>query len=639
MSDDILAGELENLKIRDSSPALASSPPKHESELSSSPPRTPEIKKENVVKFEESKPEEYVGVDELQKFRETFFEFIEQFPEIVEQQEVCNIQDKALVILSPLSVKHRFGRDWVSKAYISSIVERPQRLLAVSIGISAALSMFPSYYTFISSTTLGALDSPHVLKVHGRKWLDQIVELCAKSTAKLENGEIEVPDEWNSGDIYLTADTLLALKGVVGAVETAVDQVHSSKANSGEAPKRAFVAIRPPGHHSHPCTPSGFCLINNAQIAILYAHAKFDVTHAVILDIDLHHGDGTQDICWEQGGFKADYGDSEDSEGYDEYEKRAPTGPKVGYFSLHDINSFPTELGYATSENVKNASLCLMGHDMCIWNVHLQPYKTQAEFDDLYYNQYCELFKRAEMFLKKSKLEHDEKILEARKRKQPIPAPFKALVVMSSGFDGSEFETQTMQRHKVNVPTSFYARFTSDTVNLANSYSEGRLISFLEGGYSDAALSSGVFAHMVGLQQQKWDESWGKDSLVKELVKGCRPKWTPVKAPRSDVSKWANWVCRMGRDMVPDAVILPTASKPVSGLSSLSGSNVYATRATRMTTRSHAQHNESEKENSTPAASSEDYPSSPMKIDTPIKNNSVASTMSPLESARFLDFD
>jgi histone deacetylase HOS3 len=54
--------------------------------------------------------------------------------------------------------------------------------------------------------------------------------------------------------------------------------------------KRAFVAIRPPGHHCGDDSPSGFCFVNNVVVAAAHAHLKYGVTRAVIFDIDLHHG-------------------------------------------------------------------------------------------------------------------------------------------------------------------------------------------------------------------------------------------------------------------------------------------------------------------------------------------------------------
>ncbi|CCH41132.1 Histone deacetylase HOS3 [Wickerhamomyces ciferrii] len=499
-------------------------------------------------------------VDDLSNFKEKFRDYLIKYKEVAENAKHIPNGEKTMIVLSPLSLKHAFGRDWVSKTYISTIVERPQRLLATSMGIAAAFSMFPSQYTLVSSKKKSPLNSPHVLKIHGKNWPRDLEEKCLESEAKLAAGQIEVPDDWNSGDIYLTRGTIDAISGVIGSIETAIDTILDSDINT---PKRAFVAIRPPGHHSHPCAPSGFCLINNAQIAIEYSADKHDVTHAVILDIDLHHGDGSQDICWQKAGFEPDFGES--AAGYetesddDSSFKKEATEPKVGYFSLHDINSFPTELGYATAGNIKNASTCIMAHDLGIWNVHLQPYEKEEDFYNDYKERYTQVLKKADEYLSNARRSY-----ELENAKNPNKKPFKALIVISAGFDASEYEVQTMQRHGVHVPTSFYAKFTSDAIKLAKRHSNGSILSLLEGGYSDGALSSGVFSHLVGLQELKWDQSWGSPEVVKELVKGCKPKWNYTKSPSTEIKKWTNEVCSIGRSLLPNSIISPI-TKNVNG--------------------------------------------------------------------------
>jgi acetoin utilization deacetylase AcuC-like enzyme len=60
----------------------------------------------------------------------------------------------------------------------------------------------------------------------------------------------------------------------------------------------AFVATRPPGHHAETATPMGFCLFNNAAIAARYAQRRHGAERAAIVDFDVHHGNGSQDIFW-----------------------------------------------------------------------------------------------------------------------------------------------------------------------------------------------------------------------------------------------------------------------------------------------------------------------------------------------------
>ncbi len=78
----------------------------------------------------------------------------------------------------------------------------------------------------------------------------------------------------------------------IGAANAAVDDVFEGRANN------VFVASRPPGHHAERERPMGFCLFNNAAIAARHAQKKFGAERVAIIDWDVHHGNGTQDIFW-----------------------------------------------------------------------------------------------------------------------------------------------------------------------------------------------------------------------------------------------------------------------------------------------------------------------------------------------------
>jgi acetoin utilization deacetylase AcuC-like enzyme len=100
------------------------------------------------------------------------------------------------------------------------------------------------------------------------------------------------------GLVRLDADTSMssgsfeaALRGAGGAMR-AVDEVMNQKAGN------AFVSIRPPGHHAEVARPMGFCLFNNAAIATRYAQKRYEIDRAAIVDFDVHHGNGSQDIFW-----------------------------------------------------------------------------------------------------------------------------------------------------------------------------------------------------------------------------------------------------------------------------------------------------------------------------------------------------
>jgi acetoin utilization deacetylase AcuC-like enzyme len=100
------------------------------------------------------------------------------------------------------------------------------------------------------------------------------------------------------GMVRLDADTSMspgsfeaALRAVGGGVH-AVDEVLTKKA------KNAFVATRPPGHHAETARPMGFCLFDNAAIAARYAQKRHGIARTAIIDFDVHHGNGSQEIFW-----------------------------------------------------------------------------------------------------------------------------------------------------------------------------------------------------------------------------------------------------------------------------------------------------------------------------------------------------
>jgi acetoin utilization deacetylase AcuC-like enzyme len=127
---------------------------------------------------------------------------------------------------------------------------------------------------------LGTLDQAAL--AHPRAYIDRI--------------ESAVPSE---GIVQLDADTSMspgslqaALRGI-GAATRAVDEVMEGKVAN------AFCAIRPPGHHAEKVKAMGFCLFGNAAVAAYYAKQKYGAERVAVIDFDVHHGNGTQDIFWD----------------------------------------------------------------------------------------------------------------------------------------------------------------------------------------------------------------------------------------------------------------------------------------------------------------------------------------------------
>jgi acetoin utilization deacetylase AcuC-like enzyme len=102
-----------------------------------------------------------------------------------------------------------------------------------------------------------------------------------------------------SGLVQFDADTLMspgtieAVMHGVGAAAQAVDEVMLGKA------RNAFCAMRPPGHHAESTKAMGFCFFNNAAIAARHAQAAHGAERVAIVDWDVHHGNGTQEIFWD----------------------------------------------------------------------------------------------------------------------------------------------------------------------------------------------------------------------------------------------------------------------------------------------------------------------------------------------------
>ena len=150
--------------------------------------------------------------------------------------------------------------------------ESPERLRAVmqslhSSGLAAKLRTFES-----PQATREAL-----ARVHAAHYVDRIFDSAPAQ-----------------GYAYIDPDTSMNPKSLSAALHAAGAVVHAVDLVMGGEAKRAFCAVRPPGHHATPERAMGFCLFNNVAIGAMHALEAHGLDRVAILDFDVHHGNGTE---------------------------------------------------------------------------------------------------------------------------------------------------------------------------------------------------------------------------------------------------------------------------------------------------------------------------------------------------------
>lgn len=151
--------------------------------------------------------------------------------------------------------------------------ENPDRLRAIIRRLDA-----PEF------TNLMRLEAPfadrgHLARVHPSFYIDAMLE------AVPTRGLVQI-----DGDTILSPGSGEAALRAAGAVVEGVNRVMSADV------RNAFCAVRPPGHHAEPTRAMGFCIFNNVAIGALHARANYQMRKIAVLDFDVHHGNGTQDM-------------------------------------------------------------------------------------------------------------------------------------------------------------------------------------------------------------------------------------------------------------------------------------------------------------------------------------------------------
>lgn len=126
-------------------------------------------------------------------------------------------------------------------------------------------------------------DATYIALAHSKEHVRQVSDVAE---------HVESGNRYIDGDTVVSPGTWEAARRAVGAGLDAVDLVMSGEAAN------AFCQVRPPGHHAESLRAMGFCLFNNVAIAAHYARAKHGAERVAVVDFDVHHGNGTQEIFW-----------------------------------------------------------------------------------------------------------------------------------------------------------------------------------------------------------------------------------------------------------------------------------------------------------------------------------------------------
>ena len=251
--------------------------------------------------------------------------------------------------------------------------------------------------------------------VHPKKHMEKIFSNIPKK------GLIGVEKE-PFADTMLCSHSKNAILRSCGAGIAAADDLMSKN-------ERSFCAVRPPGHHAETVKAMGFCFINNIAVTTRYLQSKYKVNKVAIIDFDVHHGNGTQEIFY--------------------------NNETVVYASSHEFPLFP---GTGSEEETGVGN---------IFNATLKAGIKGKDFIKIF----------------------EHKILN------PIDKFKPEIILISAGFDCHYRDPLA----NINLESEDFYEITKKIVELANVHCDGRVISFLEGGYDLIALSESTKEHLSAL--------------------------------------------------------------------------------------------------------------------------------------------
>jgi acetoin utilization deacetylase AcuC-like enzyme len=319
-----------------------------------------------------------------------------------------NGKSMTLLYTDPLFLKHDTGRHPETAERLRAITARLERS-----GLAAKCR--PGVYRPLTEEAVAALHAPRMIT-------------AAKQLAEHGGGRLD-PDT-----VVSPASFAVAL-AAAGACAAAVDAVLASEGRESAESRNALCLVRPPGHHATPSRSMGFCLFNNVALAAHHARRAHELTRILIVDWDVHHGNGTQDLFYEAG--------------------------DVAFYSIHRYGG-----GFYPGTGAADETGRGKGQGYII-NAPVRFGTSRKDYHAAF-------------------AAHLEKVADRVKPE---------LVLVSAGFDAHRNDPIG----SLGLEVEDFVTLTRLVLDVARTHARGRLVSCLEGGYNLEALAESVQAHLEEL--------------------------------------------------------------------------------------------------------------------------------------------